>query len=203
MREIRVWSLTWEDSTGLTTTPRHHNYWACTLEPKSHSYWTLHTRNYWNPRALEPTFHKRSHISGTSAHPTIEECRLSATREKPVWPRRPAQPKNKLFKTNRIWLGLCLINLSTAPWEFGILVQARQMVPDRTRSQLGAECQLGFRVRRHHTHVAAFSLPREDKFCVSPHGRQNARRSQHTDSSRLHFRFSPLWLGGVSFCSGC
>lgn len=43
-------------------------------------------------------------------------------------------------------------------------------------------------------HIAAFSLLREEWFCVTPHGRQNAQGSLHVDSSRLHLSVFPLRL---------
>ena len=69
----------------------HHNYRTYALEPGG--------RNCWNPRALEPVFHKRSHRNEQAAQractPTKKQLPLSETRETSKQQQRPSTARNK------------------------------------------------------------------------------------------------------------
>ena len=72
MQGTLVQSLVWEDPTCHSATkPKHHNYWASTLEPRATN------QNYWTPRACAP---QREATTMTSPLSGTEESPCTATK---------------------------------------------------------------------------------------------------------------------------
>ena len=70
-----VWSLIQEDPTCLgATKPKHHNYWACTLEPPQ-----------WEACALQRREAKIQPTAWNEAAPTLRKRHLFLTQPDAVW----------------------------------------------------------------------------------------------------------------------
>ena len=99
MRETRVRSLFWEDSTyRAATKPVCHNYWAQALEPMCLNDWSPHalgsaSHDWWAPATTEAcetkspcsatresTARRSPHCSGSSVHSTRRESAGTATK---------------------------------------------------------------------------------------------------------------------------